>query len=156
MLKSELSSTGWDLPRIISTPDDPTRAFLGDNVSLAWRYHIPSRATLVEIVFGFYNINTGRLDRRLIAVNGSNAVTKIRQGYELSVGWAGNLSSSLAEFVLYNVSRQSDNKKFGIKLDCGFEYARLFEAVGLQVDKKRKLHSKNKCSVTVNDSKPGG
>ncbi|XP_068720122.1 uncharacterized protein [Montipora capricornis] len=135
-LQMILLTSGWDLPRIISTPDDPTHAFLGDNVFLAWRYHVPSRATLVEIVFGFYNINTGRLDRRLIAVNGSNAVTKVRQGYELSVRWAGNLSSSLAVFVLYNVSRQFDNKKFGIKLDCGFEYARLFEAVGLQVDEK--------------------
>ena len=86
---------------MISTPDKPTRVYIGRNVSLVWHYHQPADVTLFEVVFGYWK-SPGYLDPKLIAVN-SNGVPNARAGYESAIAWAGNLTSSLAVFVLYNV-----------------------------------------------------
>jgi len=96
----ELRSSG-DRQQIISEPDDPTRVFTGENVSLTWRYYQPSRLTLSEVVFGISKA-VNHLNPKLIAVN-ARGFPEVKEGYEPFVSWAGNLTAFVAVFVLHNV-----------------------------------------------------
>lgn len=78
-----------------------------------------------------------RLDPKLIVVNGSG-FPDVKKGSESFVSWAGNLTSSLAVFVLHDVQPADGNKFFGITFDFGLMYNELKDKVWLQVDAKRK------------------
>ena len=128
----ELHPTG-DQHKIISTPDKPTKVFIGENVSLTWRYYQPSDLTLDHVLFGIFERN-GDLKKGLALVQTNGDVHK---GYGASVNWAGNVSACLAVFVLYNVQPTDGNKIFGIRVDFGVNYKLLNDRVRLQVDAKR-------------------
>ena len=121
---------------MISTPDKPTRVFIGENVSLVWQYYQPSHLTPFEVVFGIWK-SPGYLQTKLVTVD-SNGIPSVRSGYESSISWAGNLSSFLAVFVLYNVQPADGNKVFGIQVEFGLAYKPLTDTVQLQVEAKRK------------------
>lgn len=121
---------------MISTPDKPTKVFIGENVSLTWRYHQPSRLTLRHVLFGIFK-TPGYLITELVEVN-KNGVPRVRKDYGLSVSWAGNLTSSLAVFVLYNLQPEDGKKTFGIQVDFGYEHDLLIDILRLQVENKRK------------------
>ena len=121
---------------MISTPDKPTKVYVGENVSLVWRYYQPAHVTLFEVVFGYWK-SPGYLHPKIIAVD-SNGVPSVRAGYELAAAWAGNLTSSLAVFVLYNVQPADGNVDFGIQVEFGLAHHPLTDIVRLQVEAKRR------------------
>ena len=130
----KLYPTG-DRQKIISTPDKPTRVFIGENVSLTWHYYQPSHLTLRHVVFGIFK-RPGYLKTELAEVN-KNGVPRVRRDYGISLSWAGNVTACLAVFVLYNVQPADGNRIFGIEVDFGYEYDMLTDIVRLQVDARR-------------------
>jgi len=136
-IKATIFNPTGDRQRMISTPDKPTRVFIGDNVSLAWHYYKPAHLKLVEIVFGYWK-STGIVHPRLAAVSGSTGIPDVRSGYESSVSWAGNLTNSLAVFVLYNVQPADANVEFAIQVEFGLAHNPLTDIVRLHVEAKRK------------------
>ena len=72
-----------------------------------------------------------------MAVRRSGSV-QVRGGYEDLVSWAGNLTWSLAVFVLYHVQSADKNKVFGIHVEYNGPYPPLIDTVQLQVETKRK------------------
>ena len=121
--------------KIISTPDKPTKVFIGENVSLEWRYYQPSHLTLRHVLFGIFK-RPGYLKTELAEVN-KNGVPNVRKVSGLSLSWAGNVTASQAVFVLHNVQPAHGNKTFGIQVDFGYEYDMLTDTVRLQVGAKR-------------------
>ena len=130
----ELHPTG-DRQKIISTPDKPTKVFIGENVTLTWRYYQPSRLTLRHVLFGIFE-RPGYLKTELVGVS-KNGVPTVRNDYGISMSWAGNVTACHAVFVLYNVQPADGKKIFGIQVDFGYEYDMLTDIVRLQVDAKR-------------------
>ena len=114
---------------MISTPDKPTKVYIGENVSLVWRYYQPAHVTLFEVVFGYWK-SPGYLHPKIIAVD-SNGVPSVRAGYELAVAWTGNLTSSLAVFVLYNVQPADGKVDFGVQVEFGLTHNPLTDIVRL-------------------------
>ena len=102
-----------DRQRMISTPDKPTRVFTSD-VSLAWHYYTPTHLQLVEVVFGHWKSTGIIVDPTLVVVNGSTGIPIVRSGDDSKVSWAGNLTNSLAVFVLYNVQPADGNVEFAV------------------------------------------
>ena len=88
------------------------------------------------MLFGIFK-RPGYLKTELAEVN-KNGGLRVRKHYGLSLSWAGNLATSLAVFVLYNVQPADGRKTFGIQVDFGYEYDMLTDIVRLQVDPKRK------------------
>ena len=120
-------------PSIISAPEKPTKAFTGHTVSLKWHYNSGDlKNDLFEVVFGIWK-SPGFLKTKLIAVN-STGFASTRSSYKSSVGWAGNLTSSVAVFELYNV-KLKDTKKYGIVVEYGLQHTPLTDTVQLQVSK---------------------
>ena len=124
-----------DRQKIISTPDKPTKVFIGENVSLEWRYYQPSHLTLRHVLFGIFK-RPGYLKTELAEVN-KNGVPRVRKDSGLSLSWAGNVTASQAVFVLHNVQPALGKKTFGIQVDFGYEYDMLTDTVRLQIDAKR-------------------
>ena len=87
------------------------------------------------MLFGIFK-RPGYLKTELAEVN-KNGVLRVRKDSGLSLSWAGNVTASLAVFVLYNVQPAHGNKTFGIQVDFGYEYDMLTDTVRLQVDSKR-------------------
>ena len=122
-----------DEQKIISTPDKPTRVYIGENVSLVWHYYQPANFTLFEVAFGYWKM-PGNSFEKLIVVD-SNGVLIVRTGY----AWAGNLTSSLAVFVLYNVQPADGNVDFWIHVEfLDLTHSPLKDQVRLQVEAKRR------------------
>ena len=122
-------------PGIISAPEKPTKAFTGETVSLKWHYNSGDlKNDLFEVVFGIWK-SPGFL-MKLIAVN-SSGFALIRSSHKSSVGWAGNLTSSVAVFELYNV-KLKDGMKYGILVEYGLHHIPLTDTVQLQVKSRRK------------------
>jgi len=88
------------------------------------------------VLFGIFK-RPGYLKTELAEVN-KNGVPRVRKDYGLSLSWAGNLTASLAVFVLYNVQPADGKETFGIQVDFGYEYDMLTDIVRLQVEAKRK------------------
>jgi len=88
------------------------------------------------VVFGIFK-RPGYLKTELAEVN-RDGVPRVRKDYGLSLSWAGNLTASLAVFLLCNVQPADGNRTFGIQVDFGNEYEMLTDKVRLQVDAKRK------------------
>ena len=123
-------------PSIISAPQKPTKAFTGETVSFKWHYNSGDlKNDLFEVVFGIWK-SPGFLKTKLIAVN-SSGFASTRSSYKSSVGWAGNLTSSVAVFELYNV-KLKDSKKYGIVVEYGLQNTPLTDTVQLQVKSRRK------------------
>ena len=131
-----VSLTG-DRQRMISTPDKPTRVFIGENVSLVWRYYQPAHLTLVEVVFGHWR-STGFVYPKLMVVNGSTGISSVNTRHQSFISWAGNLTSSLVVFILHNVQPSDDNVEFGMQVEFGLAHNPLTDIVRLQVEEKRK------------------
>ncbi|KAL9971573.1 hypothetical protein ACROYT_G017750 [Oculina patagonica] len=129
---TSIFTTGNPRQKLSSRPDKPTRVFIGENVSLAWRFYHPSNFKLYEVVLGIWKSST--LKKKLVAVNGSG-FAQVRPGYESKVRWAGNLTSFLAVFVLYNVQPADGNKVFGMNVEYDFNTP-LTDTVQLQVEAK--------------------
>ncbi|XP_078371020.1 uncharacterized protein LOC144654684 isoform X2 [Oculina patagonica] len=129
----ELRSSG-DQQRMISTPYKPTRVFIGENVSLVWKFYQPSHLTLFEVVFGIWK-SPGYLKTKLVTVH-SNGIPSVRSGYGSKVSWAGNLTSCLAVFVLYYVQPTDGNKIFAMHVEFGLAHNPLTDIVRLQVEEK--------------------
>ena len=91
------------------------------------------------MLFGIFK-RPGFLKTELVEVN-KNGVPRVRKDYGLSVSWAGNLTTSLAVFVLHNVQPADGKKTFGIQVDFGYEHDMLTDIVRLQVEEKRKWYS---------------
>jgi len=99
------------------------------------------------VLFGIFE--TGYLKTELAQVN-KNGVSRVRKDYGLSLSWAGNLTASLAVFVLYNVQPADAKRTFGIEVDFGYEYDMLTDIVQLQVEAKRKWDSSNRyCNDSI-------
>ena len=127
-----------DQQRMISTPDKPTRVFIGENVSLVWRYYQPAHLTLVEVIFGHWK--STHIDPKLVVVNGSSGVSDVQLGHNSLVSWAGNLTFSLVVFILRNVQPSDGNVVFGMNVDFGLLEDPLQDTVRLQVEAKRKWY----------------
>ncbi|XP_022801195.1 uncharacterized protein LOC111338901 isoform X2 [Stylophora pistillata] len=116
---------------MIAAPKKPTKAYTGDTVSLRWHYNSGDlKDDLYEVVFGIWK-SPGFLKTKLVAVN-SSGFSLTRPSYESAVGWAGNLTSSMAVFELYNVKLE-DSKKYGIVVEYGLQNTPLTGTVQLQV-----------------------
>ena len=122
---------------MISTPDKPTQVFIGEDVSLVWRYYQPAHLTLVEVVFGHWR-STGFVYPKLMVVNGSTGISNVNPRFESFVSWAGNLTSSLVVFILHNVQPSDGNVEFGMQVEFGIAHNPLTDVVRLQVKAKRK------------------
>ncbi|XP_066017024.1 uncharacterized protein [Pocillopora verrucosa] len=121
-------------PSMISAPDKSIKAFIGDIVSLRWHYDSGDlKNDLFEVVFGISE-SPGFLKTKLIVVN-SSGFASTRSSYKSSVGWAGNLTSSIAVFELYNV-KPEDGKKYGLVVEYGLRYTPLTDSVQLQVESR--------------------
>ena len=121
---------------MISAPNKPTEAVIGDIVSFKWHYNSGDlKNDLFEIVFGIWK-SPGFLKTKLIAVN-SSGFASTRSSYKSSVGWAGNLTSSTAVFELYNVKFE-DGKTYGIVVEYGIQNTPLTDSIQLQVKSRRK------------------
>ena len=57
--------------------------------------------------------------------------------YESRISWAGNLTSSLAKFILQHVQPEYDGVKFGIHLEFGYREKPLLDSVKIKVVEKR-------------------
>ncbi|CAH3045752.1 unnamed protein product, partial [Pocillopora meandrina] len=115
---------------IISAPEKPTKAFTGETVSLKWHYNSGDlKNDLFEVVFGIWK--SPRSLMKLIAVN-SSGFALMRSSHKSSVGWAGNLTSSVAVFELHNV-KLKDGMKYGILVEYGLHHIPLTDTVQLQV-----------------------
>ena len=132
----DLYLTG-DRLRITSRPDNPTKVFIGENVSLTWSYYQPSHVTLSKVVFGI-SVAVNKIEPKLVTVNGSNGFPDVNEDYKPIVSWAGNLTAYLAVFVLHDVQLKDGNKFFGITFDVGLLYNNIRNRVQLQVQAKRK------------------
>ena len=86
------------------------------------------------MAFGLWT-SPGVLSKKLVAVNKIGSV-QVRTGYEGLVSWAGNLTSSHAAFVLYNVKSADENKVFGIHVEYSGPNPPLIDTVQLQVETK--------------------
>ena len=105
-------------------------------MSLKWHYNSGDlKNDLFEVVFGIWK-SPGFLKTKLIAVN-SSGFASTRSSYKSSVGWAGNLTSSVAVFELYNV-KLKDSMKYGILVEYGLHHIPLTDTVQLQVKSRRK------------------
>ena len=123
-------------PTMISAPNKSVKAVIGDTVPLRWHYNLGYlKNDLVEVMFGIEK-SPGLLEPKLVAVN-SSGFASTRSSYRSSVGWAGNLTSSVAVFELYNVTT-NDSKTYGIKVEYGAGHAPLIDSVQLQVESGRK------------------
>ncbi|XP_022800699.1 uncharacterized protein LOC111338456 [Stylophora pistillata] len=116
---------------MIDAPDTPTIAIIGKSVRFRWHYNSGDlKDDLYEVVFGIWK-SPGFLKTKLIAVN-SSGFSLTRPSYESSVGWAGNLTSSMAVFELYNVKLE-ESKTYGIVVEYGLQHTPLTDTVQLQV-----------------------
>ena len=123
-------------PSMISAPDKSIKAFIGDTVSFSWHYNSGDlKNDLFEVVFGTSE-SPGFLKTKLVVVN-SSGFASTRSSYKSSVGWAGNLTSSIAVFELYNVKLE-DGKTYGLVVEYGLQYTPLTGSVQLQVESRRK------------------
>ena len=123
-------------PVMISAPNKPTEAVTGETVSFKWHYNSGDlKNDLFEVVFGIWK-SPGFLKTKLIAVN-SSGFASTRSSYKSSVGWAGNLTSSVAVFELYNVKLE-DGKTYGIVVEYGLQNTPLTDSIQLQVKSRRK------------------
>ena len=123
-------------PVMISAPNKPTEAVTGETVLFKWHYNSGDlKNDLFEIVFGIWK-SPGFLKTKLIAVN-SSGFASTRSSYKSSVGWAGNLTSSVAVFELYNVKLE-DSKTYGIVVEYGLQNTPLTDSIQLQVKSRRK------------------
>ena len=105
-------------------------------MSLKWHYNSGDlKNDLFEVVFGIWK-SPGFLKTKLIAVD-SSGFASTRSSYKSSVGWAGNLTSSVAVFELYNV-KLKDGMKYGILVEYGLHHIPLTDTVQLQVKSRRK------------------
>ena len=128
-----LYQTG-DRQRFISTPDKPTKVFIGGNVSLVWRYYQPAHLTLIYVAFGYWK-SPGYIYPRMIIINGTTNIPQVTAGYETAISWAGNPESSLATFVVYNIQKTDESVVFGIHLEFGYKYNPLKDLVQIKVEK---------------------
>ena len=123
-------------PTMISAPNKSMKAVIGDTVSFRWHYNSGYLENdLLEIVFGIEK-SPDLLEPKLVAVN-SSGFASTRSSYRSSVGWAGNLTFSVAVFELYNVTT-NDSKTYGIKVEYGAGHTPLIDSVQLQVESGRK------------------
>ena len=120
---------------MIAAPKRFINVPIGETVSFRWHYNSGDlKNDLFEVVFGIWK-SPGFLKTKLIAVN-SSGFASTRSSYKSSVGWAGNLTSSVAVFELYNL-KLNDSKKYGIVVEYGLQNAPLTDSVQLQVVSKR-------------------
>ena len=116
-----------------AAPNKSMEAVIGETVSFRWHYNSGDlKNDLFEVVFGIWK-SPGFLKTKLIAVNSSGFASTSSS----SVGWAGNLTSSIAVFELYNITLK-DSKKYGIVVEYGAQNPPLIDSVQLQVKSKRK------------------
>ena len=128
-------------PSMISAPERFINVPIGETVSFRWHYNSGDlKNDLFEVVFGIWK-SPGFLKTKLIAVN-SSGFASTRSSYKSSVGWAGNLTSSVAVFELYNVKLE-DGKTYGIVVEYGLQNTPLTDSVQLQVESRgKKYHSR--------------
>ena len=120
-------------PSMTAAPNKSIEAFSGETVSFRWHYNSGDlKNDFFEVVFGIWK-SPGFLKTKLIAVN-SSGFASTRSS---SVGWAGNLTSSVAVFELHNVTLK-DSKKYGIVVEYGAPNTPLIDSVQLQVKTRRK------------------
>ena len=123
-------------PSMIAAPERFITVSTGGTVSFRWHYNSGDlKNDLFEVVFGIWK-SPGFLKTKLIAVN-SSGFASTRSSYKSSVGWAGNLTSSIAVFELYNVKLE-DSKTYGIVVEYGLQNTPLTDSVQLQVVSRRK------------------
>ena len=123
-------------PSMISAPKRFINVPIGETVSFRWHYNSGDlKNDLFEVVFGIWK-SPGFLKTKLIAVN-SSGFASTRSSYQSSVGWAGNLTSSVAVFELYNVKLE-DGKTYGIVVEYGLQNTPLTDSVQLQVESRGK------------------
>ena len=121
---------------MITAPKRFINVSIGETVSFRWLYDSGDlKNDLFEVVFGIWE-SPSFLKTKLIAVN-SSGFASTRSSYKSSVGWAGNLTSSVAVFELYNVKLE-DSKKYGIVVEYGLRNTPLTDSVQLQVVSRRK------------------
>ena len=121
---------------MISAPKRFINVPIGETVSFRWHYNSGDlKNDLFEVVFGVWK-SPGFLKTKLIAVN-SSGFASTRSSYKSSVGWAGNLTSSVAVFELYNVKLE-DGKTYGIVVEYGLQNTPLTDSVQLQVESRGK------------------
>ena len=123
-------------PSMISAPKRFINVPIGETVSFRWHYNSGDlKNDLFEVVFGIWK-SPGFLKTKLIAVN-SSGFASTRSSYKSSVGWAGNLTSSVAVFELYNVKLE-DGKTYGIVVEYGLQNTPLTDSVQLQIESRGK------------------
>ena len=76
------------------------------------------------------------LETKLVSVN-SSGFASTWSSHMSSVGWAGNLTSSIVVFELYDVKLE-DGKTYGMVVEYGLQNTPLTDSVQLQVESRRK------------------
>ena len=104
---------------------------------MVWHYYKPSHLTLIKVAFGYWK-SPGYVYPRMITVNGTTNTPTVTAGYESAIIWAGNLTNSLAAFVLHDIQATDRTMDFGIHLEFGYRYNPLRASVQVKVEQKRK------------------
>ncbi|XP_022804496.1 uncharacterized protein LOC111341760 isoform X2 [Stylophora pistillata] len=117
-------------------PNDTTIACKGENVTLKWQYYYPSYFKLIEVFFGVWTNPASAARLSLIAVN-SRGFVQYRKENKSRLSWKGNITSSVAVFVLHNVKPEDGNKYFGIHVEFDLHYP-LIDTLKLQVEERSK------------------
>ena len=135
-----------DRQRFISTPDKPTKVFIGGNVSLVWRYYQPAHLALIYVAFGYWK-SPGYIYPRMIIINGTTNIPQVTAGYETAISWAGNPETSIAAFVVYNIQPTDASVVFGIHLEFGYKNNPLTDLVQIKVEKNGWYNTVWLCTV---------
>ena len=136
---SNLLSAGKQSQKLTLKPDDPTIVYKGDNVTFEWRYYYPSTGfKLIEVFFGIWTNPISAASSKLIVVNSSGFV-QFRKEYKARLSWKGNMTPSLAVFVLHNVRPEDGNKYYGIHVEFDLHYP-FIDTLKLQVKETSKRH----------------
>ena len=84
-------------------------------------FFVCTNLTLNRVKFGFWTQSQGYVYPVMMMVNATfNRVIPGR--YESRISWAGNLTSSLASFILQYVQPEDDGVEFGIHLEFGYQH----------------------------------
>lgn len=87
-------------------------------------------------MFGYWK-STGYVYPRMMTINGTTNISRVLQGYEKAISWAGDTASCLAAFILHDMQPADGTVEFGIHLEFGYRYNPLIDSVRVKVEENR-------------------
>ena len=117
---------------LLTTYSSPQKAVVGSNCTFKWLYKITDadKANFKSILWGFMSSSTFKT---LVSISppASPDTSAAPARYKGRITWTGDLSKSVASFVLLNVST-GDEEEYGIHIKFGL-FDKLIDTVDLKV-----------------------